>query len=178
LLGQVARGDQEAVNALLPLVYDQLRTLAQRQLREERAGHTLQTTALVHEAYLHLVGHNSFQWKDRGHFLAIASRAMRQVLVNHAIGKRAQKRGGQHERVDLDEALEVFERRSIDLISLDEALKRLASIDQDQARLVELRFFGGLTIEEVSEVMQVPVRTLEREWAMARAWLRREIERA
>lgn len=178
MLARIAKGDQQAVDALLPLVYEELRGLAEGQLRKERAGHTLQTTALVHEAYLQLVGNTPSEWKDRPHFLAIAARAMRQVLVNHALAKKASKRGGGRQRIALDEALEHFEQRSIDLLALHEALKRLSELDPQHGELVELRFFGGVTMEEIAQMRNQPLRTLERQWNLARAWLRREVDRA
>jgi RNA polymerase sigma-70 factor, ECF subfamily len=175
VLGAVRDGDENAVDALLPLVYSELRSIADAYLRRERPGHTLEPTALVHEAYARLVGSENLDWKDRAHFIAIAARSMRQILVNHALAKNAEKRGGGQHRLSLDEALAVFEDRSIDLLALDEALKKLSDLDPEQARVVELRFFGGLTVPEAAEALGVSVRTVERDWTMARAWLRREL---
>jgi RNA polymerase sigma factor (TIGR02999 family) len=177
LLASVADGDERAVDELLPLVYEQLHGLAERHLRGERPGHTLQPTALVHEVYLKLVGSPGARWRNRAHFVAIATRAMRQVLVTHALRRRTAKRGGRRNAVALDDAVALFEERSTDLLALDEALTKLAQIDAQQSRIVELRFFGGLTVAETAEVTGVPTRTVEREWTVARAWLRREIEK-
>ncbi len=163
------------VEAWLPEVYDQLERLAQRLLRQERMGHTLEPSALVHEAYLKLSRGQTPDFNDRRHFVAIAARTMRQVLVNHAEKRHAAKRGGDWDRVDLDHVVDLFEDRSADVIALDEALGQLAALDPTQAQIVELRFFGGLTVAEASSVLGIPQRTVEREWAMARAWLRRVI---
>lgn len=145
-------------------------------MQRERSDHTLQSTALVHEAYLQLVGADSATWENRAHFIAIAARAMRQILVDHAVTKKAKKRGGDHRRVALDQAWSFFEERSVDLIALDHALTRLARIDAQQSRLVELRFFGGTSMADAAKMLGLPERTAEREWRIARAWLRREVE--
>lgn len=161
---------------LLPQVYDELHALAERYLFRERPDHTLQPTALINEAFLRLCEQDKSAWNDRSHFVLIAARAMRQILVNHAIHRQAQKRGGGWREVALDDAVAIFQEKSIDLIALDEALAKLAEVDADQARIVELRFFGGLGTEAAAEALGMSVRTVEREWSMARAWLRRELE--
>lgn len=178
LLAAIERGDGSAAERLFPLVYRELRTMAARQLRDERSGHTLVATALVHEAYLKLVGQRDAAWRDRGHFLSVAATAMRRILVNHAKARRRLKRGGGRGRVDIDEIARAFEARAIDLVALDEALERLRELSPDQARLVDLRFFAGLSVEQAAEALGTSERTLHRDWALARAWLRGEIEGA
>ncbi|MFQ5655061.1 MAG: sigma-70 family RNA polymerase sigma factor [Planctomycetota bacterium] len=177
LLQEVNRRDESAFSRLLPMIYDELRRIARRYFHREQVGHTLQPTALVHEAYLKLVNHHNVEFQSRRHFVAVAARAMRQVLVNHAEHRRAAKRGGGWGRVELDDTLSLYEDRSVDLLELDEALDRLAGLDEKQAKLVELRFFGGLTVEETARVLGLSRRTAEREWTMARAWLRCELTR-
>ncbi len=157
------------------MVYDQLHALAEQYLFRERPGHTLQPTALIHEVYLRLSEQDKAAWSDRSQFVLIAARAMRQVLVNHAIHRNAQKRGGGWREIAMEEAIELFEERSIDLVALDEALAKLQSLDAAQANMVELRFFAGLSMQDTAEALGMSVRTAEREWAMARAWLRREL---
>lgn len=169
-------GDQEALQVLLPLVYSELRRLAQHHLRGERSEHTLQSTALVHEAYLRLVKPASFPIKSRGHFFALASQLMREILVDYARSRRAAKRDG-GSRLTLDEAAELSRSKSVDLLALDDALNQLSQMNPRQSRIVELRFFGGLSIEETAEFLEVSSATVEREWAIARAWLYREISR-
>ncbi len=171
-------GSQQAPAAdeLLPLVYDQLRDLAGRYLRRERDNHTLQATALVHEAYLNLVDQSRVQWQGRAHFLAVAATAMRRILVNHAKQRARLKRGGDRARLSLDADLMPAHPSSVDLIALDDALNDLAGLDAQQARIVELRYFGGLTVEETACALQVSQRTVHREWSMARAWLRGELQ--
>jgi len=179
LLDDCRSGDRSAFDKLLPLLYDELRSLAKSQLGRERRDHTLQPTALVHEAFLKLVGERDRDWKNRTHFFALASQAMRRVLLNHAESRRAMKRGGGDARkVTLFEAASLFEEQAEDLVALDEALTRLAAFDEAKCRLVELRFFGGLTTEETAEVLGVSSRTVERDWRLARAWLRKEVEGA
>ncbi len=175
LLAAVNSGDEEAANRLFPLIYDELRNVARRYLGRERAGHTLQATALVHEAYLKLVGQRDASWHGRAHFLAVAATAMRRILVNHAKAHRSAKRGGGRPKLALDEAAALFEDRAGDLLELDEALTRLARLAPDQARIVELRFFAGLSVEETAGLLGVSVRTAQYDWAMARAWLRGEL---
>jgi RNA polymerase sigma factor (TIGR02999 family) len=175
LLQAWAQGDKEAAERVFPLVYDQLRRLAARQLRHERRGHTLQPTALVHEAYLRLAGQRAPEWPDRAHFFAMAAGVMRHVLVDHARRNRAAKRGGSACRVSLDEAAAAGPPLELEVIALDEALQELATLDADQARIVELRFFGGLTVEEAAAVLGVSAATVQRDWRTARAWLYRRI---
>ena len=163
------------VDALLPLVYDELRRLAAAYLRRERPGQTIQATALVHEAYLRLLKDKPDRWQNRAHFCAIAAHSMRQILIERARARGALKRGGVQARVTLDEGLLAADSPHIDLLALDEALQRLEAIDPEQARLVELRFFGGLTIEEAAEAMNISAATVKRHWTIARAWLAREL---
>ena len=170
------RQPDPAVNALLPLVYDELRRLAAAYLRRERPGQTIQATALVHEAYLRLLKDKPGRWQNRAHFCAIAAHSMRQILIERARARGALKRGGVQARVTLDEGLLPSQSPSIDLVALDEALQRLEAIDPEQARLVELRFFGGLTIDETAEAMDISAATVKRHWTVARAWLARELE--
>jgi len=159
----------------MPLVYEELRRLAQHYLSREQPGHTLSSTALVHEAYLRLVTQKEMTWQNRAHFFAVASRMMRRILVDHARRHGYAKRGGGAMTLSLDEAMAAGNPREIDLIALDDALDSLAKLDERQSRMVELRFFGGLSIEETSEVLGVSAPTVKREWASARAWLYREI---
>jgi RNA polymerase sigma factor (TIGR02999 family) len=172
----MAGDERQSLDSLLPLVYQELRRLAASYLRRERPGQTLQPTALVHEAYLRLLKDRPDRWQNRAHFCAIAAHSMRQILIERARARGALKRGGAQPRVTLDEALVAGGDRSIDLVALDEALERLAAIDPGQARLVELRFFGGLTVEETAEAMEISPATVKRHWAVARAWLARELE--
>jgi RNA polymerase sigma factor (TIGR02999 family) len=166
-------GDREALEALMPLVYDELRRLAHYYLRQERSDHTLQSTALVHEAYLRLAGHNPPQWQNRAHFFGIAAHVMRQVLVEYARGRGAAKRGGSACRVTLDESIALPQQLDVDVVELDRALTGLAELDAQQSRIVELRFFAGLTIEDTSEVLGISPATVKRDWITARAWLYR-----
>lgn len=168
-------GDADAVDRLLPLVYEELRRVAHRQLRSERGDHTLSTTALVHEAYVRLVDQTRVRWADRSHFFAIASRAMRRVLVDYARQHRAAKRGGERRPVTLDEAAIAVEGRTETLIALDEALIRLAALNERLCRVVECRFFGGLTEEETAVALQVTSRTVRRDWVKAKGWLFQEM---
>jgi len=172
-------GDREALEELLPLVYDELRRLANHYLRRERSDHTLQSTALVHEAYLRLAGPNAPQWQNRAHFFGIAARVMRQILVEHARAHHAAKRGGTGAyKLTLDAALDLPNQTDVDLIALDGALNRLSELDPQQSRIIELRFFAGLTIEDTSEVLGISPATVKRDWTSARAWLHREIARS
>jgi RNA polymerase sigma-70 factor, ECF subfamily len=168
--------DRQSLDSLLPLVYQELRRLAAAYIRRERPGYTLQPTALVNEAYLRLLKDDPARWQNRAHFCAIAAHSMRQILIERARARDAQKRGGARARVTLDEALVAGGERSIDLVALDEALERLAAIDPEQARLVELRFFGGLTVEETADAMDISPATVKRHWTVARAWLARELK--
>jgi len=172
-------GDRAAVERLMPLVYAELRGIAERQFRRERAGHTLQPTAVVHEAYFRLVDQTRVTWKNRGHFYAIAAQAMRRILIDHARSRQAEKRGGREERVTLDVGIASPEpANDIDLLALDEALLRLKELDEPQARIVELRFFGGLSIEETAQVLETSASSVKREFRSARAWLFHELGRA
>ena len=175
ILSAIRAGDPKAAAELLPLVYDELRKLAATRLAEERPGQTLQPTGLVHEAYLRLVGPQSPDWNGRGHFFAAAAEAMRRILVESARRKGRERHGGNRRRVDLDPSVVPGPEADDDLLALDEALTRLAAIDQPAARLVELRYFTGLTMPEAAEALGVPLRTAERNWAYARAWLRRAV---
>ena len=175
LLAALNEGDGEALPALLPLVYDELHGLATRYLRHERRALTLQPTVLVHEAYLRLVGQRAVHWQNRAHFFGIAAQAMRRILVDHARAHRALKRGGRREDVPLDEVMVSAPEQAVDVLLLDEALARLAAVDPRQARLVELRFFGGLTVEETAAVLDMSATTVKREWRVARAWVHREM---
>jgi RNA polymerase sigma factor (TIGR02999 family) len=165
------------LNKLGPLVHDELRRLAHQHLRRERQGHTLQTTALVNEVYLRLIDQTRATWKNRAHFFAVCAELMRRILVDYARRRRYAKRAGEERKVTLEEAAEVSKARATELIALDDALMSLAAIDPRQSEIVELRFFGGLTIEETAEVLHVSHATVEREWNTARAWLYREISR-
>jgi RNA polymerase sigma factor (TIGR02999 family) len=175
LLIQWSKGDSAALDALVPLVYDQLRKLAQSYLSREQPGHTLSSTALVHEAYLRLVKQKDVTWQNRAHFFAVAARMMRRILVDHARKHNYAKRGGGAMTISLDETVASAPERELDLVALDDALEALAKLDERQSRMVELRFFGGLSIEETSEVLGISTPTVKREWASARAWLYREI---
>lgn len=171
LLARWRSGDQKALDSLMPLVYAELRQLAQHYLRQERSDHTLQSTALVHEAYLRLAGKSPPEWQNRAHFFGIAAHLMRQILVEHARSRAAAKRGGGATRMTLDESLSIAQQKEIDVIVLDKALQDLTKLDAQQGRIVELRFFGGLTIEDTSEVLGISPATVKREWVTARAWL-------
>lgn len=175
LLHAAGEGSAAAIDALLPKVYEELRSLASSYLNRERADHTLQPTALVHEAYLRLLGQRTVGWKDRAQFLSAAAIVMRRILVDHARRRNAAKRGGKVARTPLDDAVTGFEERAIDLVALDEALTALTEIDPRKGRIVELRFFAGLTAEEAARIIGVNVRTVEREWTVARAWLRSQL---
>ena len=171
-------GNEEALEQLMPLVYDELHRQAARYLRRERAGHTLQTTALIHEVYLKLVNQPDINWEGRTHFYAIAANIMRRILVDYARSKNAEKRGGEYLKMPLEEVGEVAgKEKSIDLIALDEALTKLEKIDRRQARIVELRYFGDLTLEETAKALKISRTTVADDWSMARAWLHRELTR-
>lgn len=177
LLNKAQSGDKESLDTLLPLIYDELRRVAANQLRAERENHTLQATALVHEAYLRLLEQREVDWQNRAHFFSIAAEMMRRILVNYAIQRNAKKRGDGITRISLDDAISFSsgDEGDLDLVSLDAALKSLAEFDETQARIVELRFFGGLTVEEVAEVMNISESTVKREWKMAKAWLKTQL---
>ena len=165
----------EAVRQLMPLVYDELRALAEKQLRSENAGHTLQPTALVHEVFMRLVEQSRVNWKGRAHFLAVSGQAMRRILVDHARTRGRAKRGGEWRRVVLDEQLAPPKLREVDSVALNDALETLATLDEQQARIVELRFFGGMSVAEVAHVLGVSKRKIEGDWTHAKAWLRAEL---
>ncbi len=177
LLADWSRGDQQALEKLTPIVYEELRRLAGRYLRQERHGHTLQSTALVHEAYLKLVGQHSIHWQNRAQFFGVAAQLIRRILVDYARNRHAAKRGANAPKLSLDEAIAVPGERDLDLVALDDALEGLAKLDPRQSRLVELRFFAGLTMEETAEVLNMSLATAKRDWTAAKAWLFREIRR-
>lgn len=169
-------GDKMALDALMPLVYDELRRLARNYMRGQREGHTLQTTALVNEAYLRLIDSSRVNWQNRTHFFAISAQLMRRILVDFARAKRSQKRGGERIQVTLDEKIEMPNRNETDLVALDEALENLAEFNPRQAQIVELRYFGGLSEEEIAETLKISARTVRRDWSVARAWLYRRMK--
>ena len=179
MLSRASRGDAKAVSDLMPLVYDELRRLAASYIRRERPGQTLQATALVHEAYVRLIGERAQNFQNRTHFLAIAALSMRQILVQRARARKAGKRGGDPQRITLDEQLFRTDGTrtpsEIDLVALDTALERLAALDARHAKVVELRYFAGLSIEEIAEVLDISPATVKRDWTLARAWLKREL---
>jgi RNA polymerase sigma-70 factor, ECF subfamily len=175
LLIQLKNGNRNAESRLMPLVYAELRRLAAHYMRGERSGHTLQATALVHEAYLRLVGIKDVDWQNRAHFFGVAASLMRRILVDHARAKQAKKRGGTDQKVSLDEAVLVEREAPEQLLALDEALERLAKRDARQARIVDLRYFAGLSEEEAAEVLGISVRTVKRDWNVARAWLYQQL---
>lgn len=175
LVDGACRGDEQALAALVPLVYDELRRLAARYLRRERPGQTLQATALVHDVYLRLLQDSNLSWQNRAHFFGIAARSMRQILIERARTRGAAKRGGSRIRVTLDPGLVAVEAQSLDLEALDEALTRLEAFDPELARVVEVRFFGGLSIEETAEAIGLSPATVKRRWTLAKAWLAREL---
>jgi RNA polymerase sigma-70 factor (ECF subfamily) len=175
LLARASGGDSRAADELLPLVYEKLRTLARELMVQERPDHTLQPTALVHEAYLKLIDQTRAHWRDRAHFFSVAALALRRILVDHARGHERAKRGGGRTKLQLDEGLIAAYEQTVDLLGLDDALARLAQQDAQRARVVELRFFAGLSTDETAAVLNVSTRTVERQWRYARAWLFREL---
>jgi RNA polymerase sigma-70 factor (ECF subfamily) len=175
LLVAWGNGDQAALEELTPLIYQELHRIAHRYMGGERPGHTLQTTALVNEAYLRLIDWKNVQWQNRAHFFGVSAQLMRRILVDFARSRGYQKRGGGAHAVTLDDAVAISDQRAIDLVALDEALSLLAELDPRQSKVVELRFFGGLTNEEVAEVLKVSVRTVKGDWSLARAWLHRDL---
>jgi RNA polymerase sigma-70 factor (ECF subfamily) len=177
LLVELTNGNKEAGSKLIPLVYDELHRLARRQMRRERGDHTLQATALVNEAYLKLVEHRPLQWQNRAHFFAVASKIMRRILIDHARSHLRQKRGGGQTTFALDEGLVFSPEQSMELVQLDQSLDRLAQLDQRQSKIVEMRFFAGLTVEETAEVLQISPKTVKREWSIAKAWLHGDLRR-
>jgi RNA polymerase sigma factor (TIGR02999 family) len=176
LLLDWGKGDQSALEQLIPLVHDELRRVARRHMARERAGHTLQATALVNEAYLRLIDIKQVQWQNRAHFFAMSARLMRRILVDFARSKKYQKRGGGAQQVTLDEALVVSAGRGDDLVALDDAITALAEVDSRKAQVVEMRFFGGLSVEETAEALHVSPDTVMRDWKLAKAWLLRELK--
>ena len=176
LLRAWEQGDQNALEQLTPLVYDELRSLAHRRMSRENEGHTLQATALIHEVYLRLVEFHDFHWKDRAHFFAICAQLMRRILVDFARSRNSQKRGGQCERLTLAENTVASPEFDLQLLDLEAALEKLAQLDPRKTSIVELRFFGGLTVEETAEVLQLSTDTIMRDWSLARGWLLREMD--
>jgi len=177
VLRKLSDGEQDAPARLMPLVYEELRKLSQGYLQDERSDHTLQATALVHEAYVRLVDWKNVTWQNRAHFFAVAAQVMRRILVDSAREKKAQKRGGGLTKLSLDEAVSFAQEREVDLVALDDALNSLAQLDAAQSKIVELRFFGGLTIEETAEALSISPATVKREWTLAKAWLHKTIIR-
>jgi RNA polymerase sigma-70 factor (ECF subfamily) len=177
LLEHLSAGKEHALDDLLPLVYGELRRQAARYLRRERQNHTLQPTALVNEAFIKLVDQRNVRWQNRAHFFGVAAQAMRRIVIDHARTKQRIKRGGVQQAVTLDENLIAVDAKLVDVLALDEVLTRLAAVDERQARVVELRFFGGLSVEETAEVMDISPATVKREWSMAKAWLYNELSR-
>jgi RNA polymerase sigma factor (TIGR02999 family) len=178
LLSRWRAGDRQALDALMPLVYEELRRLARHYLKQERPDHTLQSTALVHEAYVRLLGQNPPEWKSRAHFFGVAAKLMRQILVDHARGHRAAKRGGNSLKLTLNDGLVGRKGKDLNLLALDDALNNLAKLSPQQCHIVELRFFSGLTIEDTSEVLGISTATVKRNWTTARAWLFREMNQS
>ena len=172
-----SNGEEEALEKLVPLVYDELRRIARRYMKREPAGHTLQTTALVNEAYLRLIEQKGMKWQNRAHFFAISAQLMRRILVSMARARHADKRGGEARQVSLDEALMISEDRAAELVALDEAMNELAALDPRRSRVVELRYFGGLSVEETAEVLKISPETVMRDWKRAKAWLYTELNR-
>jgi len=176
LLAEFAKGKKDAASRLIPLVYAELRRLAGSYMRRERSDHTLQATALVHEAYLKLVDQRSVNWENRAHFFGVAAQAMRRILVDHARRHLREKRGGKQPLVPMDEALVFAPEQSLDLLTLDQALERLTKLDPRQGKIVELRFFGGLSVEQTAELLNVSPKTVKRDWSMAKAWLHGDLK--
>jgi RNA polymerase sigma factor (TIGR02999 family) len=170
-------GDQAAFEQLMPLVYEELRKQAQRYMRQQRPGHTLQATALVNEAYLQLIRSDQVRWQNRAHFFAISAQLMRRILVDSARARQNLKRGGAAQRITFEDTLQIAAGRPLELVALDDALNALAQLNERQSRIVELRYFGGLSEEEVAEVLQISARTVRRDWSLARVWLYRELSR-
>jgi RNA polymerase sigma factor (TIGR02999 family) len=172
-----SNGEEEALEKLVPLIYDELRRIARRYMKREPAGHTLQTTALVNEAYLRLIEQKGMKWQNRAHFFAISAQLMRRILVSMARARHANKRGGEARQVSLDEALVISEERAAELVALDDAMNELAALDPRRSRVVELRYFGGLSVEETAEVLNISPETVMRDWKRAKAWLYTELNR-
>lgn len=178
LLAELSKGNQAAASKLIPLVYAELRRLASGYMRRERSDHTLQATALVHEAYLKLVEQRSVDWQSRAHFFGIAAQVMRRILVDHARGHLREKRGGGQRLVPIDEVLVFAPEQSQELVKLDQALERLTRLDPRQGKIVELRFFGGLTVEQTAELLGISAKTVKRDWSMAKAWLHGDLKQS
>jgi RNA polymerase sigma-70 factor (ECF subfamily) len=176
LLAEVAKGDQDAASKLIPLVYDELRRVAGHYMRAERLNHTLQPTALVHEAYLRLVGKRGACWQNRAHFIAVAAQLMRRILIDHARGRLRSKRGGHQQQKSVDQVFLFSPSRPAELLALNESLNRLAKLDHRQSQIVELRCFGGLTVDQTAEVLGVSLTTVKRDWSLAKAWLYEELK--
>jgi RNA polymerase sigma factor (TIGR02999 family) len=175
LLTELTGGSRDVLDRLMPAVYDELRLLAHRELRRESPGHTLSTTGLVHEAYLKLVRADRLSWKDRAHFFTVCAQAMRRILVDYAVARKRHKRGGTRPHVAIDDVVVAAQTRPDDVVALDEALTRLQALDERQSRVVECRFFGGMSVEETAEALGLSPATVKRDWAVARAWLHREV---
>jgi RNA polymerase sigma factor (TIGR02999 family) len=176
LLTELTKGNEEAASKLIPLVYTELRRLASGYMRRERSDHTLQATALVHEAYMKLVEQRSVDWQSRAHFFGIAAQVMRRILVDHARGHLREKRGAGQRLVPMDEVLVFAPEQSLELVKLDQALERLTKLDARQGKIVELRFFGGLTVEQTAELLGISPKTVKRDWSMAKAWLHGDLK--
>jgi RNA polymerase sigma-70 factor (ECF subfamily) len=176
LLSALTRGDEAAASKLMPVVYNELRRLAGSYMRQERVDHTLQPTALVHEAYIKLIDQRSVNWQSRAHFFGVSAQLMRRILIDHARGHMREKRGGELKKVSLDDVFVFAERKADELLAVDDSLNALAKIDPRQARVVELRFFGGLSVEEAADVLGVSPKTVKREWSVAKAWLTADLK--
>lgn len=172
LLQELRKGERQTLDEILPLVYDELRRLAKNYLNRERSNHTLQPTALVHEAYLRLIGQKEIEWQNRAHFFGVSARLMREILIEHARGRNRQKRGGEFKtQIALDENISFAQQNQLDVVAVDDALSKLEKLDERQARIVEMKFFGGLTIEEIGEVLSISPATVKREWSSAKLFL-------
>jgi RNA polymerase sigma factor (TIGR02999 family) len=178
LLQNWKNGDKTALDKLMPVVYDELRRIASRFLKQQRPNHTLQTTALVHEAYVRLVGKQDMEWQNRAHFFGVAARMMRFILMDYALAQQTEKRGGGNLKLSLDEAMTLPEKNELDVAALNDSLNTLAEVDERRSQIVELKFFSGLSNEEVAEVMGISLATVNREWRMARAWLQSELSKS
>jgi RNA polymerase sigma-70 factor (ECF subfamily) len=176
LLAELKKGDKSAASKLIPIVYNELRRLAAGYMRRERSDHTLQPTALVHEAYLKLIEQRSVDWQSRAHFFGIAAQVMRRILIDHAKGHLREKRGGGERAIAIEEALVFAPEQSVELVKLDQALERLTKLDPRQGKIVELRFFGGLTVEQTAELLGISPKTVKRDWSMAKAWLHGDLK--
>lgn len=173
MLSELTQGGDQAAEQLMPLVYEELRALARRYMADEQSAHTLQTTALIHEAYLRLAGHSEPAWESRAHFFRVAARAMRRVLIDHARQQRGPRKGGDARRVPFDDEVLAVNDSMVDLLELEDALEKLSALDGQLAQIVELRFFGGLTVEEVARMLKISPRTVKRDWRLAKSWLHR-----